>query len=861
MKNKFLLPVLFLSFFIVSCGWQVPEKVTVKAEPVYKFTAGTIEPPLGDDLNFKSIIKDMMDSGETTFGFYDYNPNGKATDQQFLIRMPIAEVPIDFNSFLENSGLNSAVRELSFEQTVTIPEINMNVEQEVEKNDLQKAVNVALTYINNNFISDFTKAEFISGKMKLTVLDELNIADGSYIQIVSNKITRDAYFYDNQALIDLSNFTIYKNDFSVYIDGISGFSCIATIEEYSEIKTIEGLTIKDPVTIPCEFEFSASDSSTEDSFEECTVKEGTLTTDVVIPETWSGVGITYTFSTTGALKLASQEKNIDLAGKSIKSGNTTANANIKATINNATIDFSNSLKINIQSDIKTLESIALVLPDFTSGIEISEPFGEEIINSIEEIDLLSSGLNITYTNTFPEDNDIAIVVNSDFIGMNNSIGTLESGKEQINKSVKIMSEILEDDPKIIKLRENPVANDEYSNYDFKVDIKLPGRTEENPNRINLKNVSFGDEYSLIMQIEPVINWKKVILSKELASSLSQKSTMELPLDLTGLFDSMADALGGETDFIKKIRFSSMPLYIFCTSPQVKDGEENPFEEAKFKGNINLHYGKINDGGTIDAITTKEVKTPTENEIGFVNDTRMTFDENDKSILTTDYSTCNFSAKAELSELLNVALEKSEEAKDCGLIVDYDLNFTNGEQNDTIEITNDMLTTGGTIGVYAVAILPLKFKASDTMELDLTNLAGDAFGKDLFNRNSANDMSNIKEYADYIRKVSIDYESEQLPLFGKMNLDFGIDYGYDEKTEKPIGSVTISGKYSTLQKGYIELESADLTDKLLAYYPAKPQISISINKDEEFGIPRDVGLAMKLSLTIEADIDIPVLGGK
>ncbi len=863
MKSKFLLPVVFLCLIITSCNWQIPEKVTVKAEPVYKFTAGTIEPQLGDDLNFKSIIKDMMDSGDDAFALYDYNPNGEATDQQFLIRIPIAEVPIDFNSFLENSGLNSAVKELSFEQKINIPEINMNVVQEVDKEELKKAVNASLTYINNAFISKFSKAEFISGTMKFTVPAEsgIEILDNTYIEITSNGKSKYSYFYDNSALIDLSDFTIKKDDFNVYIDGISEFPGYAIVEEYSEIKRIEGLTIDDPVTIPCEFEFTSSDPNAKQSFEECTVKEGTLTTDVVIPETWSGVGIKYTFSTTGALKLASQEKNIDLAGKSIKSGNTTANANIKATINNATIDFSNLLKINIQSDIKTLESIALVLPDFTSGIEISEPFVEEMVNSIEQIDLLSSGLNITYTNTFPEGNDIQIVVNSDFIGMNDSTGTLKSGKEQKDQKIEIMSEIPEDNPKIIKLRENPVANNEYSNYDFKVDIKLPGRTEENPNRINLKNVSFGDEYSLFMQIEPEINWKKIILSDKLADSLSQKNTMELPLDLTGLFNSMSDALGGGSDFIKNIRFSSMPLYVFCTSPEVEEGKEDPFANAKFTGNITICYGKKTEEGVIDGEKLEmESSNAESDEICFCPDPGMEFDTEDKSILITDYSKSVFSTKCDLAELLNSVLEKSGESTDDGLLVDYDLVFSNGENVDGIEITSDMLTSGGTIGVYAIAIIPLQFKANDTIALDMTNFAGDAFSKDLFNRSSAEEMSEINQFTQYLRKVAIDYESTKLPLFGKMKLDFSINYG-EKETGEPEGKVQVTSADSTLKKGTITLETTDLSEKLLKFYPAIPQIGLSIDKDEVFGIPREVGLGMKLTLTIETDVEIPVLGGK
>ena len=65
----------------------------------------------------------------------------------------------------------------------------------------------------------------------------------------------------------------------------------------------------------------------------------------------------------------------------------------------------------------------------------------------------------------------------------------------------------------------------------------------------------------------------------------------------------------------------------------------------------------------------------------------------------------------------------------------------------------------------------------------------------------------------------------------------------------------------MQKGTIELETTDLSEKLLKFYPAMPQIGLSIDKDEVFGIPREVGLGMKLTLTIETDVEIPVLGGK
>lgn len=858
MKSKILLPVVFLCLIITSCNWQIPEKITVKAEPVYKFTAGTIEPQLGDDLNFKSIIKDMMDSGDDTFALYDYNPNGEAIDQQFLIRMPIAEIPIDFNSFLENSGLNSAIRDLSFEETIKIPEINMNVEEKVSEEDLKKSINAALSYYDNHFVSDFKLAEYESGVMKFISTSEVN---GYIVEIISNGQIKTAWFNGDTALVDLSNFTIYKDDFTVTINGVSDIPFYALIEESSNIKKVVGLTVAETVPIPCEFVFSASDKNSEQVFEDCVIEEGSLNTEVIVPESWTGISVTYNFVTTGSLDVQSQGEPIDLAGKSIKSGNTTANANIKAKITNATVDFTDTLKIKITSDIRKLESVALSLPDFASGIEISEPFGDEMIDSIKEIDLLSSGLSITYTNTLPAGNDIKLIANSSFIGMNNNEGTLVSGSEQIGKQASVMSDIPEDNPKVVILTKEPVNENEYCNYDFKVDIVLPGKTTENPNRIYLTHVSIGDEYSLSMQIEPVINWKKVVLSDKLADSLSQKNTMELPLDLTGLFNSMSDALGGGSDFNKNIRFTSMPLYVFCTRPEVNEGKENPFANAKFTGNITIYYGKKTEEGVIDGEKLDmESSNAESDEICFCPDPGMEFDTEDKSILITDYSKSVFSSKCDLAQLLNSSLEKSGESTDYGLLVDYDLGFSNGENVDGIEITNDMLTSGGTIGVYAIAIIPLQFKANDTLALDITNLAGDAFSKDLFNRSSAEEMSEINQFTQYLRKVAIDYEGTKLPLFGKMNLDFSINYG-EKETGEPEGEVQVTSADSTLQKGTIELETTDLSEKLLKFYPAIPQIGLSIDKDEVFGIPREVGLCMKLTLTIETDVEIPVLGGK
>lgn len=92
----------------------------------------------------------------------------------------------------------------------------------------------------------------------------------------------------------------------------------------------------------------------------------------------------------------------------------------------------------------------------------------------------------------------------------------------------------------------------------------------------------------------------------------------------------------------------------------------------------------------------------------------------------------------------------------------------------------------------------------------------------------------------------------------MNLDFRINCGKKENGEPEAVAEVLTGK---LSKGEINFSSDDLTNKIFKYYPAVPSIKLNIEKEDEFGLAREVGFAMKLTLEIETDCEIPVLGGK
>lgn len=847
--KKGILIIFCLSLSAVSCNWEIPEKITVKQNAVYKFSAGTIEPNLGASLDFKSVIEDMFNSGENqTLTFYDYNPGGNQKTQQFLLRMPIAEIPIDFNDFLENSGLNNAVKGLSFDETIKIPQINMDINQEISMDNIKKAVNAAITFTNGNFVSEFESVQFTSGVLKLNSA----MPDGTSVTVDSGGNQKTAIFSGGEASADLDNFTIVYSDFRIEVNGVNGqgFDGIAYVSETSEPKIVKGLKIKEPVTFPVELKFSAADEKSKSTFEECTIKKGELVTDIEIPQSWQGVNIVYDFETTGAMQLSVQniEKtgNIPLESKKITSGET--NANVNTTVSfaafGATIDFSNPLKISIKSDIKTLESIAINIEneEFNTKISKTESFPEEMKNSIKEIVLEPSGLNIVYTNELPQGNDITLKTSSDFIGLTKKSATLESGKTAENK------DILSDLGKTVLMSEA-------SGFDFNADLTLPGATTENPKRIKLQNVDLGAEYKISMEIKPVINWKEITLSDNLAESLTQKNKMKLPFDLSDVFKNMSDSLG-DADLMKKIEFEKLPVYIFCTKPDVKQDNDDPFKEAGFKGSIKLYYGKENAAPPTDKDNVEDLTDG--GSIPFVSAPVMKFDENNK-VLITDYSKQNSSASGDIAKLINKSL-KGEIEEGSSLFVDYDLEFSNGK-TEGITITKSMLNEDGSasIGVSAVVVLPLLFKANQNIGLDTQKLLGDAFSKDLLGRSSADDLSGIQEYTDYIKNVTILFENSKLPFYpDNLNLDFKINCGEKENGDPEAVAEVLKG---TLSKGEINFSSDDLTNKIFKYYPAIPSIKLNIDQGKEFGLAREVGFAMKLTLEIETDCEIPVLGGE
>lgn len=126
MKLRFIFLSLLFSVILLSCGWQIPEKISVKSNASYNFTTGEIDTKLNDSLNFDELIKPDENS---EFTVYNYLPDGKS--RQFVMRMAVADIPIDLESSFNESSINEAIKDLSFTQEIKVPSISFSSQTEI----------------------------------------------------------------------------------------------------------------------------------------------------------------------------------------------------------------------------------------------------------------------------------------------------------------------------------------------------------------------------------------------------------------------------------------------------------------------------------------------------------------------------------------------------------------------------------------------------------------------------------------------------------------------------------------------------------------------------------------------------------
>lgn len=123
MKNKKILicSIILIISMVVSCSWQLPETVSVKTQADYKFGIANINKSLDEYLDVKKIIEGSG-AGNGKVKVYDYFPGQKDPNtQHYLIKVGLAEIPLDLNSIMSQIDLTSNLKAMEFNQNIVVP--------------------------------------------------------------------------------------------------------------------------------------------------------------------------------------------------------------------------------------------------------------------------------------------------------------------------------------------------------------------------------------------------------------------------------------------------------------------------------------------------------------------------------------------------------------------------------------------------------------------------------------------------------------------------------------------------------------------------------------------------------------------
>ena len=840
MKKSYV--VLFAAFLLLismsGCSWQIPEKVSVKTNAEYNFSVGKIEKDFKDVFSITSMLSSMDVKNARIYDYFPKEENEKL--QQYFVRIPLFEIPVNFRQYFNNSGVAEQLEGMSFEQEVTIPSVSIDEVSYLRAGFISSAIATALIFTgttggNPDFTLSFSTVNFSSGTLTITCP---GISDGSTVTLRSGSSSFTGYFSSGAAEINIASLSLKKNDVTLSFSGLAGLPYVGVFSSDSTIKRAEGLTSATPIPASVD---SVVDLSSGSSFKYCEVESGSLTTNLKVPENWSGISMSYGLSATGGMNFTvpssdSAEKTIDLAGKTISSGTTDFAVSVNLSFNNATY-VNSSLEFTMKSNVTSYKKIAIALSDVTTSFSKTEAMADAMLDSVKSLTLSSSGLKATYTNTFPAGNDITIKAKSGFLGLDSS-GVLASATESGNLDILTSSA-----SKVIKISKNPVAADEYNSWDFDVSVLFPGATDSDSSSFEISNVTSGATYKLAIKLSPEINWTEIVIASD---DFATSSTASLGINLGSMFNSFKDSFGG--DFINNVKIESLPMYIYCNKPEMASGQNDPFENAKFVSTVSIYGATANEDGSLTKVkdsdgNDNEIKIFNDEKIGFSNVPNVEIKDN---IVVTDISTLKYSGYKDISSIMSFT------DSDSDLYLDYTVSFSNSSTGD-IAITPAMLnatsSASGTLGIVAVIILPLKFKVvNGGVSIDLMNLIGKSTDSDLFGRTEATTGTSVSQYVSAINSASINYTADKLLFYS--DPDISIDVKFKD--------TTIDEKYG-VASGSISVDANSL-NQMFDTYPLVPEISLNIADDSSFTISRYTAISLGISLQLKTDGTIVLFGG-
>ena len=815
MKKKIVLLSIFILILLSGCFFQLPERISLKTNPTYNFNIGSLSYSFSEKLDIDNLFNSIGES-DPRIKIYDYNPDEKSEYQQFLIKMPIQDIQLDFGDFINEIGLSDAVKDISFNKTIKIPEINFSNKDSFDISGLKNVVGNFITvesHTTSDEISDipfvgkgeFSEITYSSGTLTI----EITNGSTNSVKLIGNGLDYKCECNGNYFTLDLKGKTI-KSDMQIQIDSESAityrmYAINTVVSKASGIKYTQAFSKE--IDLDLGFESLGVKS--------CTIADGFVSAKTNVPSGWEGVTIAKSIELTGAI-----EKNFDdelnLQDVSLEDDEIGMNAIATLILNNATIDFSKNLDLDVQFKVNSFSEVSMELDTNQDSLSISESYDlpKEMSKYIKTISLSKSQITGTYTNTLPEGNDISISATSNFLGLN---GTETLAANNKSKEIKIGNDS----------NEKTITINDGSAIDFEVNVLLPGATQEKPNLLCVKNVTSGTTYELGMNLSFDLDWTKVELKDITAES--SKGAVSTNFSLSSMFTEFDDFL--KTDLASDIKIKCLPLYLYVEKPEITS-----FKNLEINGSIKIGNGKVN-GDTVEFSGNTELI----NELKTSYFPNLKFKDDGKTVIN-DISKENNSGCISLEDIVN------ESNSDNSLCFEYDISL---EMNnaDVVTVTKDELEKANgktSIAVTLAIAVPFDFILEDAKEIDLLDVTGlkVSEGEDFFGRESATNLDEVEDILKNIHSTFLNYNILKFPFYSEPGIKIVVKFSDDDIVE-------FSGNDGSIN---IDLQN------LLTQYPLQPEVLVQIPKSN-FYISRDKAVEMNIGILINAAVEIDLFGGK
>lgn len=817
----------------------VPKKVQVKTTAEYNFTIAEFEKDFSDKLSAATIQSSI---GEN-FEFYDYNPGGNQEVQQYLLRMPLEEVPLDFGSYMESIDIGKNLDAMNFEQDIPIPNLQLNAEQEIDL-EILNTMMIGLLAVKGNIgtgpqkvnFTGFSTVSISSGKLTINTESakgtvKLYSASGlTDAECSSATPIATGSLKSGKVVFDLSGKTLYANETYIdFVDDNTNQEFVGTLNKTAKISKVTGLTQGDQTIKLDPVSFKGDGESSP--VKECVFSDdSTLSLNITTPE-WKSVTITKNIKLSGGLDLTfSGSETESLKDKIYTNQDIILEPELTLKFSNATIDFTSKPKYELSSEIKGFKSVTVKLPE---GVKTSFDVKQELPSSassmVKEIVWnAGSGIEVEYSNTLPAGNDMKMTASSEFIGLNSQTETIDTTDGAEKKTIQFRS-----------AAEKKITIDNATKVDFLANLELP-EYNETENTITISGVTPGESYKIAMKITPVFDWESITIDTTALNDTGVLGKMAVdfnPKTLLSSLDSMLDS-SGTNKISDKIDLSKLELKLFCERPDYES-----FKDVQFTGKIGLG-GTSDDGEHLNNATYILGSKTEDHQLIFNNEPVL--EKDSKGTVISDLSKVSC-VGMNLASTINSISESDK----LGLNYSLKLTGTDGNKNLTLRKTYLNNSSNTSLKITAMIILPLELKVTEDYTVDVMKMAGKSFDPnnssepDLLGRTDfSSSGGTMEKLMNIIENVSVTYAPSKKPIIGnaeiKIDLD-GTGANFEEK------SISINGGIYTEKP------------KMIVENPVKPSVNVVL-KQGELKIPREMSFKTRLDLQIKTNGEPLEFGG-